>query len=108
MAVEAAAIWGSSWVVEAAAPDLEAAGEAGGAAAVWISGWVVEAAAAAAAATATAECQSWSRVVQADGRAVKAHLERVQEGVQEAAEAGMGGEGMDAACSVGPVLGVDR
>jgi hypothetical protein len=74
VAVEAAAVWGSSWEVEAAPPDLEAAGEAGGAAAVWISGWVVEAAAAAvataAATTAAAEWQSWSRVVQADGRAV--------------------------------------
>ena len=100
VAVEAAAVWGSSWVVEAAAPDLEAAGEAGGAAAVWISGWVVEAAAAAAATAATAaattaaaEWQSWSRVVQADGRAVEAHLERVQEGVQEAAEGNKGRSG---------------
>ena len=44
-------------MVEAAAPDLEAAEEAVGAAAVWINGWVVETAAAtttAAAATAAA------------------------------------------------------
>ena len=52
-------------------------------------GWWT-AAAAAAAATAAAEWQSWSRVVQADGRAVEAHLERVQEGVQEAAEGNRG------------------
>ena len=88
---------GSSWVVEAAAPDLEAADETGGAAAVWISGWMVEAAAAAAetaaATTAAAEWQSWSRVVQADGRAVEAHLEEIQEGVQEAAEGGKGRSG---------------
>ena len=54
VAVEAAAVWGSSWVVEAAALDLEAADEAVGAAAVWVNGWVVETAAAAAAAAATA------------------------------------------------------
>ena len=58
MAVEAAAAWGSSWVVEAAAPDLEAAGEAGGEAAVWIRGWVVEAAAAAAAADSSSNSSS--------------------------------------------------
>jgi hypothetical protein len=57
VAVEAAAVWGSSWVVEAAALDLEAADEAVGAAAVWVNGWVVETAAAAAATAATAAAE---------------------------------------------------
>ena len=42
MAVEAATFWDNSWVMEAAAPDLEAADEAVGAATVWINSWVVE------------------------------------------------------------------
>ena len=87
VAVEAATALGSSWVVEAAAPDLEVADEAVGATAVWISGWAVEAAAAATAATTAAETaaatttaaewQSWSKVGQADGKAVEAHLEGI-------------------------------